>query len=100
MTATTRPPDHPITKLTPMSDLVRYETHARVAVVTIDNPPVNALSEAVWEQLDAQMARASADTAVDAVVLIGAGTTFIAGADINVFKTLTTPERSMDRSAG
>jgi 3-hydroxyacyl-CoA dehydrogenase len=81
-----------------MAELVRYELRDRVAVVTIDNPPVNALAPAVWDGVDAAVARASGDPAADAIVLIGAGTTFVAGADINVFKTLKTPADSMARS--
>jgi 3-hydroxyacyl-CoA dehydrogenase len=83
-----------------MSDLVHYDVEDRVAVLTIDNPPVNALGPGVWEAIDEAVARASADPGVDAVVLIGAGATFIAGADINVFKVLKTPADSMERSAG
>ena len=83
-----------------MSELVHYEVRDRVAVLTIDNPPVNALGPGVWEAIDEAIARASGDAGVDAMVLIGAGATFIAGADINVFKILKTPRDSMDRSAG
>src|SRR3989442_3063183 len=83
-----------------MSQLVRYEIKDGVAVVTIDNPPVNALSPAVWEDIDKAVGRAVADPAAEAIVLIGAGTTFIAGADIKVFDTLKTREDSMTRSAG
>jgi len=83
-----------------MSDLVRYEVKDRVAVITIDNPPVNALAPAVWEQIDQAVARGVADTGADAMVLIGAGTTFIAGADIKVFETLKTSADSLSRSAG
>ena len=81
-----------------MSDPVRYELRDGVAVVTIDNPPVNALSPAVWERIDEAVARASADPNAEAIVLIGAGTTFIAGADIKVFDLLKTPEDSFARS--
>src|SRR6185295_1927359 len=80
------------------ADLVRYERVNRVAVITIDNPPVNALSPAVWEGIDDAVARAGSDADADAVVLIGAGTTFIAGADIKVFETLKTREDSLTRS--
>ncbi|HMF95605.1 MAG TPA: 3-hydroxyacyl-CoA dehydrogenase NAD-binding domain-containing protein [Vicinamibacterales bacterium] len=80
--------------------LVNYEVKDRVAVVTIDNPPVNALSPAVWEGIDQAVQRATADAAADAIVLIGAGTTFIAGADIKVFDSLKTKEDSFARSAG
>src|SRR6478672_12483739 len=81
-------------------DVVRYERVDRVAVVTIDNPPVNALSPAVWQGLDDAVRRAAGDPAIDAVVLTGAGSTFIAGADIKVFATLNTREQSLQRSAG
>jgi enoyl-CoA hydratase len=83
-----------------MSELVHYEVRDRVAVLTIDNPPVNALGPGVWEAVAAAVARASADPGADAAVLIGAGATFVAGADINAFKLLRTREDSMDRSAG
>lgn len=68
-----------------MSDVVGYDTEGRIAVLTIDNPPVNALGIAVREGIMAQMDRAVADEAVDAIVLIGAGRTFPAGADIREF---------------
>src|SRR5262245_17000685 len=82
-----------------MADLIRYDINDRVAVITIENPPVNALSPAVWEGIDQAVARAVADPAADAIVLIGAGSTFIAGADIKVFDTLKTPAASFERSA-
>src|SRR5262249_22205885 len=77
---------------------VRYEIRERAAVLTIDNPPVNALGAGVWEAIDEGVARAAADPAAHAIVLIGAGATFIAGADINIFKTLKTREQSLARS--
>jgi len=82
-----------------MSEFVHYAIHDRVAVLTIDNPPVNALAQGVWEAVDEAVARAGSDAAAEAIVLIGAGTTFVAGADINVFKTLKTREQSLERSA-
>jgi 3-hydroxyacyl-CoA dehydrogenase len=83
-----------------MSDPVRYELTDRVAVVVIDNPPVNALSPDVWDAIDKAVARGVADEGADAIVIIGAGSTFIAGADIKVFDVLKTREDSMSRSAG
>ncbi len=56
-----------------------------IAVVSVDSPPVNALSAAVRDGIAADVARASADPAVAAIVLICAGRTFIAGADISEF---------------
>jgi 3-hydroxyacyl-CoA dehydrogenase len=82
-----------------MAEIVRYEIIDRVAVITIDNPPVNALSPQVWEAIDDAVARAAADPQAEAAVVVGAGTTFIAGADIKVFDTLKTREASLTRSA-
>jgi 3-hydroxyacyl-CoA dehydrogenase len=59
---------------------------------------VNALSPGVPEGIDAAVTRAAADPAARAVVLIGAGTTFIAGADIRYFETVRTREMSLERS--
>src|SRR5258708_22697584 len=81
-----------------MSPPVRYDITERVAVLTIDNPPVNALAPGVWDAIDEAVARGVADPGVDALVLIGAGSTFIAGADINIFKTLKTRQQSLERS--
>src|SRR3954462_3472267 len=83
-----------------MADLVRYEVKDGVAVITIDNPPVNALAAPVWPAIDEAVQRGVADPAAEAMVLIGAGTTFIAGADIKAFELLKTPADSMGRSEG
>ena len=83
-----------------MPDLVRYEVKDGVAVLTIDNPPVNALAPEVWGEIDEAVKRGVADPDAEALVLIGAGTTFIAGADIKAFELLKTPADSMARSAG
>jgi 3-hydroxyacyl-CoA dehydrogenase len=64
---------------------VTIEIHAEVAVVIVDNPPVNALSWHVREGLQDSFSAALADDAVKAIVLRCAGTTFIAGADITEF---------------
>jgi len=63
-------------------ELVHYRIEDRIAILTIDNPPVNALSPTVQESLREAAARAMNDSDVDAVILTGAGNTFIAGADI------------------
>jgi len=68
-----------------MSEVVGYEVVGRVAVLAIDNPPVNALGHAVREGIMARVDQAAADGNVDAIVLIGAGRTFPAGADIREF---------------
>lgn len=56
-----------------------------IAVVTVDNPPVNALSQALRQALVEAVAELDTDAAVKAVVLICAGRTFIAGADVKEF---------------
>jgi 3-hydroxyacyl-CoA dehydrogenase len=81
-----------------MSQLVRYEVRDGVAVITADNPPVNALGAGVPEAISEAVGRACHDAAADAIVLIGAGTTFIAGADISVFRQLKTRQQSIERS--
>ena len=61
---------------------VSVTTMDGIAVVQIDNPPVNALSREVREELPAVVARLADDAAIDAIVVVGAGRTFVAGADI------------------
>jgi 3-hydroxyacyl-CoA dehydrogenase len=65
-----------------MTEMVRGELHQEVLVVSVDNPPVNALSPGIPEAIADQIRRAEEDSAIRAIVLIGAGRTFIAGADI------------------
>lgn len=64
---------------------VSIDRDAEVAVVTVDNPPVNALGQslrqALWDAVDTL----DGDPAIRAVVLICAGRTFIAGADVTEF---------------
>ena len=67
------------------SSVVTTALHGDILVVTIDNPPVNALGAAVRQGLLIAMQQAQADTAVAAVLLVGAGKAFIAGADIREF---------------
>jgi 3-hydroxyacyl-CoA dehydrogenase len=68
-----------------MSDLVQLAKVDGIAVVTINNPPVNALSSAVASGIASAVAQIEKDDSVQAVVFIGAGRTFIAGADIKEF---------------
>ncbi|MBV8497019.1 MAG: enoyl-CoA hydratase/isomerase family protein, partial [Gammaproteobacteria bacterium] len=63
--------------------VLNYVLEGDVAVLTIANPPVNALSLAVREGLMQGLERAAADPAVKAIVIAGGGGTFAAGADIN-----------------
>jgi 3-hydroxyacyl-CoA dehydrogenase len=65
-----------------MNEFVSYQIQNGVAVLTVNNPPVNALSPGVPEGIQAGIDAAVRDVSVQAVVLIGGGRTFIAGADI------------------
>jgi len=76
-----------------MSDLVSLTRQDGVAVVTISNPPVNALSPGVPEGIRSSIAAAVADPSVSAIVVIGGGRTFIAGADIREFGKIVRGER-------
>ncbi|MBV8061969.1 MAG: enoyl-CoA hydratase/isomerase family protein, partial [Nevskia sp.] len=64
---------------------VDYRLEGDIAVLIVNNPPVNALSMAVRIALLDLVKKTDADSAVKAVVLIGAGKTFVAGADIREF---------------
>lgn len=64
---------------------VRYEIDNGIGVITLDNPPVNALAPGMREAVMEAVEKANADPAVEAIVLIGAGRNFIAGADIRQF---------------
>ena len=66
-----------------MPNFVAYTAVDGVALLTVNNPPVNALSPGVPEALQAGIARAVADDGIAAIVIIGGGRTFIAGADIS-----------------
>ena len=77
-----------------MNNLVRVSTNDNIAVITIDNPPVNALSPGVPEGLLAAIDQMNQDPAIRAAVIIGAGRTFVAGADIKEFGKMTSGARS------
>ncbi|HYM30110.1 MAG TPA: 3-hydroxyacyl-CoA dehydrogenase NAD-binding domain-containing protein [Candidatus Cybelea sp.] len=68
-----------------MSSLVDFQKHGAIGVITINNPPVNALSQGVRQGLAEGVAKGVADPAIAAMVIIGGGRTFIAGADIREF---------------
>ena len=72
-----------------MSDLVQLTKDEGVAVITINNPPVNALSPGVPEGISEALDEIARDPNSIAVVLIGAGRTFVAGADIKEFGKMT-----------
>ncbi|MDF2367203.1 3-hydroxyacyl-CoA dehydrogenase NAD-binding domain-containing protein [Sneathiella sp.] len=71
--------------MTAITDFVSYEAHGTVGVITVDSPPVNALSQGVRAGIKGGIEAAVADDSVNAIVLACAGRTFIAGADITEF---------------
>src|SRR5258708_38610893 len=62
-----------------MSDLVQLTKDNDIAIITINNPPVNALSPGVPEGIADSIAKINEDSGVKAAVLIGGGRTFVAG---------------------
>jgi 3-hydroxyacyl-CoA dehydrogenase len=72
-----------------MTDLVQLTRDNGIAVITINNPPVNALSPGVPEGISGALDQIAQDQSVKAVVLIGGGRTFVAGADIKEFGKMT-----------
>ncbi len=72
-----------------MGTFISTEQDGAVAVITIDNPPMNALSAALLEELEAEIERLDGDDATRAIVLQGGGErAFVAGADIKEFPAL------------
>src|SRR5258708_19781442 len=72
-----------------MTDLVQLTSDNGIAVITINNPPVNALSPGVPEGISEVLDKIAQDDSVKATVLIGGGRTFVAGADIKEFGKMT-----------
>ncbi|WP_457773052.1 enoyl-CoA hydratase/isomerase family protein [Phycobium rhodophyticola] len=68
-----------------MSDQVTLTRDGDIAIVTVNNPPVNALGTAVRQGLFNAMEQVDADDAIKAAIIIGGGRTFPAGADIREF---------------
>ena len=62
-----------------------YKVHGDVAVITLNNPPVNGLGYSTRIGITDALAQANADAAVKAIVLTGAGKAFSGGADIREF---------------
>jgi 3-hydroxyacyl-CoA dehydrogenase len=71
--------------MTAINAVTDFAVEGDVGVITLNSPPVNALSAAVRDGLAGGMAAAAADAAVKAVVIVCEGRTFIAGADITEF---------------
>ena len=72
-----------------MNELVQFTKSGDVAIITINNPPVNALSPGVPEGISDAIDSVEKDAGVAAAVVIGGGRTFVAGADIKEFAKMT-----------
>jgi 3-hydroxyacyl-CoA dehydrogenase len=68
-----------------MSDVAQYAVRDGIAVISMNNPPVNGLGDALRAALMEMLKKAEADAAVKGVVIIGAGKAFSGGADIREF---------------
>lgn len=71
-----------------MADLVEYETHGAIALIALNNPPVNAMGVAVRLGLLDALSKAESDEKIKAIVLTGRGRCFSGGADIREFGQL------------
>jgi 3-hydroxyacyl-CoA dehydrogenase len=76
-----------------MNELVQFNKGRDVAIITINNPPVNALSPSVLDGVLAAIETVEREDEIKAAVLIGAGSTFIAGADIKEFVKITSGQK-------
>lgn len=79
-----------------MSESVKLTFDGEIAIITVDNPPVNALSPGVPEAIESALERIADDAEIKGAILIGGGKTFIAGADIREFDKI----RNQTRDAG
>jgi enoyl-CoA hydratase/carnithine racemase len=77
-----------------MSDkLVMFTVESSIAIITIDNPPMNPLTKEVWEQLEKALDELnSRKDEIKVLILTGKGKAFVAGADIKSFQDLTQEE--------
>ena len=70
-----------------MNPATRYEAHGAIAVIRMDNPPVNGLGAALRSAIVVDLDRALADPAITAIVLTGSERAFSGGADVREFGT-------------
>ena len=71
--------------MTAINDVTTLEKDSNISIITLDSPPVNALSAPVREGLHKGITEARNDKETEAIVIICKGRTFIAGADISEF---------------
>jgi 3-hydroxyacyl-CoA dehydrogenase len=76
-----------------MNKLVEFSQDNGIAIITINNPPVNALSPGVPEGISEAIQEVERNDNLQALVLIGSGRTFVAGADIKEFGKITSGQK-------
>ena len=76
-----------------MPEMVSLSREGSIAIITVNNPPVNALSPGVPEGIAAALRQGTTDESILALILIGSGRTFIAGADIREFQLMTAGQK-------
>src|SRR3954462_5288958 len=69
-----------------MNNLVRLERQDEVAIIVVDNPPVNALGQDVYEGFMSAIDAIERDSSFKSAIILAAGRTFIAGADIKLLE--------------
>src|SRR5438132_3029264 len=79
-----------------MSELVTLSKDGGIGIITINNPPVNALSPGVPEGIVAGLESVQKDSSLQGIVLIGGARTFIAGADIKEFEKMTSGQKKRE----
>jgi 3-hydroxyacyl-CoA dehydrogenase len=79
-----------------MSDLVTVTRDGNVGVITLNNPPVNALSQALTRAVHAAVQALASDAGISAIVLIGGGKLFCGGADISEFGEMVSGRKNLD----
>jgi enoyl-CoA hydratase/carnithine racemase len=76
-----------------MPEMVSLSRDENIAIISVNNPPVNALSPGVPDGIMAAIRQVAADGSVHAAILAGSGRTFIAGADIREFQLMTSGKK-------
>src|SRR5688572_1733450 len=88
----TRPAERhrsPVSRESPVSELVRVERDGGIATIRLDRPPMNALNAEIQQALGAACAEVSADREVAAVIVYGGDKVFAAGADIKEMASMS-----------
>ena len=78
--------------------MIEYSVSEGLCILRLDNPPLNAITFEMLDELRAAIARANADSSVSGIVITGAGGGFSAGADVNIFEGLSTDDDAIETS--